>query len=304
MIRTAPPLHLLRAFVTTARTGTVSAAAGRLHLTQGAVSKQIQELEEWLGVPLFDRAKKRLHLSSAGDRYLHAVQPLLQQLDAATIDLMSNPLGDGALHLSSFPTFAAKWLIPRLPSFQAAHPRIAVHFVPYVEGYDFGRSDLDCAVRYGNGRWPRADSVYVIGREMIVIAPPADRGPMRVRKPADLERHTLLHHQTVPDAWQRWCGRHRVDTPHTLLGPQFDQYQTLIRAVSAGMGVGLVPACLAQQELARGEVVAPLPDRGVTLETGYHLCYPAARESMPSLQAFKAWLLDEAAKDLAGPVRS
>jgi len=289
----APALHLLRAFITTARAGTISSAAELLHLTQGAVSKQVQELEQWLGVPVFERAKKRLHLTTAGHRYLQAVQPLLQQLDAATIDLMSNPLGDGALHLSSLPTFGAKWLIPRLPGFQAAHPKVTLHFVPYVEGYDFLRPDLDCAIRYGTGSWPRAEALYIIGREMVLIAPPASRGGKAIRKPADIRSHVLLHHQTVPRAWESWCGRHGPSDAAASLGPQFDQYQTLIRAVSVGMGIGLVPACLVQQELALGEVISPLPHLGIDLDTGYYLCYPPARAEMPALADFKAWLLDE-----------
>jgi len=128
---------------------------------------------------------------------------------------------------------------------------------------------------------------------MVLIAPPSQRDGQRIRKPADVAQQALLHHQTVPDAWERWCDRHRVNTANTALGPQFDQYQTQIRAVSVGMGLGLVPECLVQQELARGEVVTPLPGRGVELESGYCLCYPSAHAAMPALLAFKGWLLGE-----------
>lgn len=290
----APPLHLLRAFTATARAGTISAAAQGLHLTQGAVSKQVLELETWLGVTLFDRVKKRLLLTAPGHRYLHAVQPLLQQLDAVSIDLMSNPLGDGSLHLASLPTFGAKWLIPRLPAFQAQHPRITLHFLPYVDGYQFNRADLDCAVRYGSGEWSDAESVYVTGRRMLLIAPPPARRRQPLRKPADLASHTLLHHQTVPGAWAAWTQAHAPRLALPAAGPQFDQYQTLIRAVVAGLGVGLVPSCLVEQELAHREVSAPL--RTLTLESdaGYYLCFPQARAAMPSLQAFRQWLVGSA----------
>ena len=114
--RLNPPIHLLRAFSTVVRFGGVSRAAEALHLTQSAVSKQIQELEKWVGVPLFERERKRLSLTPAGERYERAVRALLGQLEAATLELITSDDSRGALHLSSLPTFAAKWLIPRLPS--------------------------------------------------------------------------------------------------------------------------------------------------------------------------------------------
>jgi len=292
--RLAPPIHLLRAFITTARVGTISSAAEVLHLTQGAVSKQVQDLEEWLGVLLFERVRKRLQLTPAGQRYLLAVRPLLVQLDAATLELMSHPEGDAALHLSTLPSFGAKWLIPRLPGFQALHPRTTLHFVPYVEGYDFHRPDLDCAIRFGNGSWPGAESVYVVGRAMTLIAPPPARGERRVRRPSDVRHFNLLQHTSVPTAWSQWFAHHGVSGANPDLGTQFDQYQTLIRAVAAGMGLGLVPACLVQQELAHHEVMAPLPDDDYQAETGYFLCYPPARARMPALAAFRDWLLRQA----------
>jgi DNA-binding transcriptional LysR family regulator len=289
-----PPIHLLRAFTMTARAGTVSAAAEALHLTQSAVSKQVQDLEDWLGVALFERVKKRLRLTPAGHRYLQAVNPLLQQLDAITIDLMSNPLGDAVLHLSCLPTFAAKWLVPRLPAFQAAHPKITLHFVPFVDGYDFLRSDLDCAVRYGHGTWPGAQAVYVTGREMVLIAPPRQAASAALRKPDDIRHFALLQHQTVPEAWEGWCRQYEVSGVKPGLGPQFDQYQTLIRAVAAGMGLGLVPSCLVQQEVEHGEVRLPLQRCGYRSTTGYFLCYPEVRAEMPALVVFKDWLAQQA----------
>jgi DNA-binding transcriptional LysR family regulator len=117
------PVHLLRAFSTVARFGGVSRAAEALHLTQSAVSKQVQELEKWVGVPLFERNRKRLTLSSAGERYEKSVRALLSQLESATLELITSSDGGGALHLSTLPTFGAKWLIPKLPDFRPATRR-------------------------------------------------------------------------------------------------------------------------------------------------------------------------------------
>lgn len=294
--RLLPSLHLLRAFVTTAQLRTVSAAADALHLTQGAVSRQLLELEDALGIALFTRVRKRLQLTPSGQRYLAAVQPLLQQLEAATLDIMSGPHDGGILHLSVLPTFGAKWLIPRLPAFQAAHPRIHLQFVPYVQGYDFHRADLDCAIRYGEGPWEGAVCDYVIGRRMVLITPPARRLKPVVRRPADVVHHRLLHHVSAPHAWANWCETQGVSGINPHSGIQLDQYTAIVRAVVAGMGIALVPECLVRDELLHREVVTPLPaSTGIhEARAGYYLCYPEHKSSSEALQAFRDWLVGAA----------
>ena len=137
MKRLQPPLHLLKAFTTTARFSSVSRASEALHLSQSAVSKQISELEQMTGVLLIERVRKRLILSTAGERYKAVLRPILAQLEAATLELITSGDGGGALHVSSLPTFGAKCLIPMLPQFQRAHPHITLHFVPYVQATIF-----------------------------------------------------------------------------------------------------------------------------------------------------------------------
>jgi len=309
--RLHPPTHLLRAFVMTAELQTISAAAAALHLTQGAVSKQVLELESWLGVPLFARVRKRLQLTPAGRRYVEAVAPLLRQLEAATLDFMTSPAEGGVLHLSALPTFASKWLIPRLPAFQAAHPKVLIQFVPYVQGYDFTRPDLDCAVRYGTGPWAGAAADYLAGREMVLIGPPRRRGETPLKRPQDVVQHRLLQHVSVPQAWSHWCERHGIAGINPHGGIQLDLYSAIVRAVAAGMGLALVPACLVEDELARGEVITALagaPGR-LTSDTGYFLCYPENKANTEPLSLFRAWLQQqcaaraEDAEAPAGPAR-
>jgi len=294
--RLLPPLHLLRAFVATARLGTMSAAAVALHLTQGAVSKQVLELEQWLGVGLFERVRKRLRLTPAGQRYLLKVEPLLQQLEAATLDLISNPSG-GGLHLSVLPSFGAKWLIPRLPDFQRKHPEVTLQFMPYVQGYDFTRPDLDCAIRYGDGAWPGASAQYLAGRHMTLIAPPGRAAGRPLKRPADVVLHRLLQHVSVPQAWSQWCAKHVVGGVNPYSGTQLDQYVAIIRAVAAGVGIALVPTCLVEDDLARGDVCAPLPaPHGCHVaEQGYFLCYPENKAGLEPLVALRQWLLQSLA---------
>ncbi len=298
MRRLRPPLHLLRTFSAVARFGSISRAAEALHVTQGAVSKQVQELERWIDVPLFERNRKRLAITPAGARYDASVRTLLAQLEAATLELITSGDGGGALHLSALPTFGARWLIPRLPDFQRRHPQVALHFVPYVHGYDFERPDLDCSILFGDGHWPGARSHYLAGRDVALIVPPASAGLPAVRAPADVARHALLQHVSVPQAWAQWCAAHGVAGIDPMAGPQFDQFHTMIRAVMAGMGAALVPRCLVQEEIAAGQVGAPA---GMAYRSalGYWFCYPEAREHLATLGAFRDWLRARAAE--AGP---
>jgi LysR family transcriptional regulator, glycine cleavage system transcriptional activator len=289
--RLAPPLHLLRSFSTVVRFGGVSRAAEALHLTQSAVSKQIKELEAWVGVPLFGRSRKRLALTPAGEQYEKAVRSLLAQLEAATLDLITSDDGAGVLHLSSLPTFGAKWLIPRLPSFQQLHPHVTLQFVPYVDSYDFHRPELDCSILFGDGHWPGAHAHYLSGNDVALIAPRSSVADWRIDSAQDLARHALLRHVTVPEAWLRWSETHGVPGLNSLAGPQFDQFQTMIRAVMAGMGLALVPRCLVQDEIAAGLVREPLPGGGYQSALGYWFCYPERRNQLHALDAFRRWVL-------------
>jgi len=294
--RFSPPLHLLRAFSMVRRLGGVSRAAEALQLTQGAVSKQVRELEEWVGVPLFERTRNRLVLTPAGERYEDAVREVLARIEAATLELVASDGGVGSLRLSSLPTFAAKWLIPRLPQFQQRHPEVTLHFVPYVQGYDVDQPGLDCSILFGSGHWPGARAHYLAGNDVALIAPRTRVADWAIDTPADVRRHTLLRHGTVPQAWTRWGEAHGIDTQGWPAGPQFDQFQTLIRAVMAGMGLGLVPRCLVQDEIAAGLVREPLPGGGYQSELGYWLCYPETRSRLQPLVCFREWLLPGAAE--------
>lgn len=291
-IRRINPLsHLLRTFSTVVRFGGISRAAVDLHLTQGAVTKQIQELERWLEVALFNRNGKKLELTVAGSRYEKGIRPLLDQLEEATLGLISQSIHGGALNISAMPTFSTKWLIPRLPDFYSHHPDIQINFVRYVSGFDYRDSSIDGSILFGDGKWPGAESMYLDGLEVVLVAPllTADS----IREPHDVQRFPLLRHVTVPQHWPVWAEMNQLPSLNTLTGPQFDNYHSMIQAVISGLGVALLPRCLVADELASGVLAAPLagqPAGGYTGALGYWFCSEKDRGRTVALTAFTHWL--------------
>jgi LysR family transcriptional regulator, glycine cleavage system transcriptional activator len=298
--RLCPSMTELQAFEAACRHQSFTQTALELHCTQGAVSRQIASLEATVGVPLFERTRQRLVLTDAGKTYLQAIQPALAQLEAATLQLLSHRGKGGTLNIASFPTFGAKWLIPRLPHFTLAHPEVTLNFLPHALGYDFSRAELDASIRFGEGVWPGTVCDYVAGREVVaVIAPPIIA---KLRKsigrrniePNDLINIGLLHHNSVPSGWSEWFSALGINEPKALIGPRFDQFTLVIQAVTAGIGAGLVPRCLIDDELRAKRVVTPFQKK-VSLSQGYYLCAPESKAQLPSLQTFRNWLLSEAA---------
>ncbi|HEY0857209.1 MAG TPA: LysR substrate-binding domain-containing protein [Albitalea sp.] len=289
MRKLLPPTHLLRAFITTARCGSVVQAAAELHVTAGAVSKQLAELERWLGMPLFERVKKRLLLNATGARYLAQVQPLVDQIEAATFDLVAGTAGADTLTLSALPTFGAKWLFPRLPDFQRRFPDVELRFLSHLQGYDFSHPELDCAIRYGDGHWPGAEADYLIGRESVLIAPPRELGLPRLREPADIRHYTLVHQSQYLDAWADWCELHGVHGINTLAGPRLEIAIGVISAVRSGMGLALLPRFMVEDDIAAGALQAPF-DEPLVSSRGYFACYPESKVHLPALSRFRQWL--------------
>ncbi|MBR1220969.1 transcriptional regulator GcvA [Bradyrhizobium sp. U87765 SZCCT0131] len=295
--RALPPLNALRAFEATARHLSVKAAAAELCVTAGAVSQLIKVIESHLGVRLFTRGRRGMLLTEAGQAYLPPVRNAFRQIADASRRVASRA-DAGLLTVSVTPFFASAWLVPRLKSFQDAHPDIDLQVVASNALADFDRGGVDVAIRHGLGRYPGLHSERVLAVEIVPVAAPSlveQRG--RPATPAALA-HWPLVHDAERKGWQLWFQAQGIAEIPPPRGVSFDDSALLLTAVRAGQGVGLLPAALTAGDVAEGRLVR-LADT-VTLEAfAYYLVYPHDRGPSAKIDAFRRWILDAAQRNTA-----
>ncbi|MDB5893682.1 MAG: transcriptional regulator, LysR family [Rhodoferax sp.] len=295
MRRLCPTISELNAFHVAAKHLSFTRAARELCVTQGAISRHVAGLEAYLGTPMFLRRSPGLELTEAGLVYLNATLPAISQLETATAQLMSQGGSGGTLNLSVPPTFATHWLFARLPHFKSHVPQVDLNFVRYQHAHDFAATHaFDAAIQYGTGAWPNASARYLIGKETSLVCSPGLQAELKLNNVAQLEHATLLQHVEVPFAWQEWLDAHHGQALNGLFGPRFNQYSLIIRAAVAGFGLGVVPTCLVEDELASGALVEPLTAPAAPRHQsseGYYLCAPAGHTNLPAFKLFGAWLL-------------
>ena len=289
--RFLPSLSFLTAFEAVARTGSITAAAHELSLTQSAVSRQIKALEEQLGAPLFVRERQRVRPTLAGAAYAREIRDALHKISGASLNLRANP-GGGTLSLAILPTFGTRWLAPRLPRFLAAHPGVTINLATRLAPFDFRLEPLDAAIHFGQPDWPGAELVRLRSEQVVPVASPELRRELAPARPEDLRAAPLLHLTTRPDAWEKWFAANgvAVDGVHGML---FDQFAMVAQAAAAGLGLALLPDFLIAEELASGVLVTVL-ERPLRSDGDYYLVWPVERREHPPLAAFRAWLVTEA----------
>ncbi len=294
MKRYTPSLSCLQAFEAAGRYLSFTRAAQELYVTQGAVSRLIQTLESQLGVLLFVRQNKYLTLTSAGEIYLRKIQPCLARLEAATQELQAGHSGGARLNLSVLPTFSAKWLMPRYPAFAAAQPNILINISTRIAPFNFGKEDIDAAIHFGEPVWPEpAKFDFLMSDAVLPICSPEfmrRHGPFDA--PRDLARCTLLHLASRPNSWQHWFEKVGAELDEKVGGPMFEHYLMIFQAASAGLGIGLAPRFLIEDELKSGKLINPF-DIVLPETAGYYLVYPEDRAHYSPLKLFREWLLDE-----------
>jgi len=299
MARFLPPLNALRAFEAAARHLSFTRAAEELNVTQAAVSHQIKALEERLGVTLFKRMNRTLLLTDVGQAYLPAVREAFDGLARATALLLKRDR-TGALTVSVLPSFAAKWLVPRLGQFRDQHPEIDVRLSTDHHMVDLGREDVDMAIRYGQGDYPGLDSVRFLNEDVFpVCSPLLLQGRHPLLRPDDLRYHTLLHDDFRID-WRLWLLAAGVKDVDPDRGPAFTDSSMVVQAAVEGQGVALARSVLAAADLVSGRLVKPF-DVSMPARWAYYLVCPLPTRENPKIVAFRSWLLAEAQTVTAAP---
>jgi LysR family transcriptional regulator, glycine cleavage system transcriptional activator len=293
-----PPLSALRVFEAAARHASFSAAAAELHVTAGAVSRQIGALERHLGVSLFHREPRGNRLTAAGVQLAERVREAFGLLRDAVRTLGSD-LAQRVV-VTVLPSFAARWLLPRLPAFTARHPGIEIDLQPSREIVALDRGGIDLAVRYGRGRWPGVEALRLFEETLLPVCTPALARQHRPRCLPDLLGMPLIHDSDFP--WSLLFEHHRVALPRRLPGIRVDDSSLALQAAERGQGVMLGRSLLVADAIADGRLVAPL-DLAVPGEFAYYLAWPRRRPPSAAAAAFRDWLLDQAQPPVVRPRR-
>lgn len=289
-----PPLNALKAFEAAARHLSVKLAAEELCVTPGAVSQMLKTLESHLGVRLFERVARGIYLTDAGRDYLPSIRNAFRQIAEAS-RRVAGSTDSGVLTISVTPFFASAWLVPRMKSFQDAHPDIDLQIVTSSALVDFARSGVDVAVRHGLGRYPGLRSDRVVTVEMVVVAAPSL--VERLGSPecaADLARWPHVH-DAERKGWSLWFQTNGVDEVRAPRGPSFDDTSLLLKAVLAGQGAGLLPAAMVAKEMDAGQLVG-LAETSQMEDFAYYLVCPEHNQGHPKIAAFREWILDPMAQ--------
>ena len=291
MVQRLPPLNALRAFEAAARHLSFTKAAEELHVTQSAISHQVKLLEEYLGMKLFRRLNRALVLTDEGQLYLPPVMRVFDQLYEATKRLTENE-ARGRLTVSILPSFAVRWLVPRLGQFMKLYPELDVRLVPSLELVDFVRDEVDLGIRYGRGHYPGLRVDRLMTEDVFpVCSPELLKGEHPLKQPQDLKHHVLMHDDEHGE-WRTWLLSAGVKDVDPARGPTFTDSSMLIQAAVAGQGVALARGALAADDLASGALIRPFT-LSLPVEYAYYIVSPEDAADRPKVSAFREWLLQE-----------
>src|SRR5688572_15231747 len=302
--RALPPLDLLRGFESAARHLSFTRAAAELFLTQSAVSRQILALEEFVGLPLFERRHKALALTEAGQAYYRVVSAALEQVREATRRLKESGKRGHVLTVTTTVSFASAWLVPRLARFRREQPGVDVRITATHEVVDLEREGIDLAVRDCAENHAPPGSIHLVGEHLAAMCSPAYAKEARAAKkpllrPEDLRHHVMLnlHDPTGRWPWLSWArwleaaGVQELEPAGTLA---FDQYDQVINAAVHGQGVALLRMTLTQEH-RRDKRLTPLFGRPQCLARAYHAVLARGAGERPEVKRFIDWMQREIA---------
>lgn len=284
-MRKLPFLNGIRAFEAAARAESFAKAATELHVTPAAISRMVQLLEQRLAVPLFERRANRLVLTPAGRAYQSGLTQIFDQLANLTAQVTAMA-GSRVLTVGVGPTFATRWLIPRLADFQKRAPETEVRFatggatLPYND-------DWTCGIRLGDGNWPDFISERLFAADLSPVCAPAIA--KRIRAPQDLRDATLLRVAHAADDWPRWFRAAELSKIRAR-GPEFEYYGQALQAAADGVGVAMGISPYVDDDVNAGRLVAPFR-LSVPKGQQWYLIYRAGRKDEAAFQAFRTWIM-------------
>lgn len=297
MRRKIPPLQTLVCFDAAARHESYTRAAQELALTQSAVSRQIGALEAFLGVPLFRRTRHGVALTASGAAYARQIARRLEAMERDTLDAMARQGEGGSLALAAVPTFATRWLVPRLPGFAQLQPDVVIHIETRTRPFLFADAEFDAALYAGTPaqvqNWAGTRALLLMHEDVVPVCSPSLLPRGKPVAPAAIAKLPLLQQSTRPDGWRQWFDAQKVDAPNARGGPRYELFSILAAAASHGLGVALMPTMLVEDELARGDLVVACA-RPLSGERNYYLVTPERADAGPLLQVFSDWLVAQA----------
>ncbi len=285
-----PPLNALRSFEAAARLGSFNQAAEELFVTPSAVSHQVKSLEEFLGMPLFRREKRRAFLTPAGERYFSAVEHALDELDVATRRLTAMP-NVSAVNISVAPAYLTRWLFPRIRDFQEQYPDVELRLSANLGEVDFDHSDTDMAVYFGQGDWSDVEALFL---QKINLMPVCSPSLLDSSKPLnelnDIFQYTLLRVSTRLGEWEMFLDNMDLDRSAMNKTMSFTSTSLALSAAIEGAGIALTDSHLVERELEYGQLIAPF-DVEVETPNSFYLVHKKGRQLTYSMKAFYEWVV-------------
>jgi LysR family transcriptional regulator, glycine cleavage system transcriptional activator len=295
MPRRMPPLNALRAFEAAARNGSLTRAAQELSVTQGAVSRFVAQLEDWLGLPLCTRTRRGIETTQDGAAYAAVLSSAFDRIEAQTRQLCERPV-DNLLRIKLPPTFAIRWLVPRLARFHALHRHVDVQITTSHQTVDFDREDIDVCIHSGASPLPGATCRRLFGEILLpVCSPGLFRRTPPPREPAELGRHVLLCSMHRPDDWPTWLASAGVRHIDGNNGLKFENSALAYQAAIDELGIVMAQRAFVEDDLRAGRLVAPLPLRAAT-SNAYYLAHARSRRSTALIALFERWIVAQAAE--------
>lgn len=288
-----PTISELQAFSACAETGATTRAAQSLNLTQSAVSRSINSLENRLGVRLFDRVKQRMVLSDAGRAFQRDASRLLADLARSAMSVMAFGGHANVLRLAVLPTFASTWLIPKLAKFQKIMPKMTFDISARLQGVNFDVDPFDAVIRRGDAVPNGAQAVELMAEKLVVVGSAKMFDPQNLPDDEALSKLPLLQQATRPNLWPDWFEHAGLDPRTILRGARFDHFDMVLNGAACGLGIAVVPDILAAREVAAGRLIC-LTKRRLVSELPYMLIYSERSKKIEGFEEFRRWLVRQA----------